>query len=201
MKTTLRTYPLRAFTMVELMVSISIFMLLLIGVVQINLFGLRYDWIVSSKVGASNQSRIALTKLTSEIRSAKRFQVGSAGTFSSFTAIPDGQTNQGSALEIYPTTATNTYVRYYFDTAKKELRRRASNENSYDVIAQDLTNSMIFRAEDHMGAVLTESSQSYVMHVTLQFYQYRYPITPVGQPGSYYDYYKLEFKVTRRTFD
>lgn len=190
----------RAMTLIETMISVSIFSLVVLAVVQVHLFGLQYDSIVGSKLGASNQSRIAFTKLTSEIRAAKKFQVGSAGSYSSFTAVEDGDLQQGSSLQIYESTSTNDYVRYYFDAASNELRRSASDEDNYEVIAQDLTNSIIFKAEDHLGNVLTESAQSYVMHVTLQFYQYRYPLTGVG-PGHYYDYYKLEFKVTRRTFD
>ncbi len=63
------------------------------------------------------------------------------------------------------------------------------------VIAQNLTNRMFFRAEDYLGNIKTDLSYKYVVHIVMEFYQYQYPLTKVG-PGYYYDYYKMEFKIT-----
>jgi hypothetical protein len=54
---------------------------------------------------------------------------------------------------------------------------------------------MYFRAEDYLGKVKTDLSYKYVIRVVMEFCQYQYPLTRVG-PGYYYDYYKMEFKIT-----
>ena len=56
------------------------------------------------------------------------------------------------ADKINITTATNTYIVYYFDTAKLELRRRQTSSTGTKLIAQNLTNTMFFRAETYRGS-------------------------------------------------
>lgn len=191
--------PAGAFTLPELMVTTAIFSMAVLAIISVNMFGLRQDELVRSKLGASDQSRIVFGKLSSEIRSAKIFRVGN-GSQTGFTPVPDGQPQQGTALRIYPTTSTNSYIQYYFDPEHAELRRTLSGGADYDVMADHLTNNMFFRAEDFAGNLLSELEHNYIVAFQLQFYQYQYPITRVG-PGYYYDYYKIEFKVTRRAHD
>jgi Tfp pilus assembly protein PilW len=189
----------RAATLVEVMMTMGVFSLVTLGLVQFHLLGLTQDQLVQSKLGASDQSRSALARMTSEIRSAKILRVGNGGA-GSFTPIAYGSTQQGTALQICFTTDTNSYVRYYFDTAAGELRRLRTGTAGTTVVAQYLTNSMFFRAEDYLGNAEIDGAHSYTIRVLLQFYQYKYPLTSVG-PGNYYDYYKLEFKATRRAHD
>jgi prepilin-type N-terminal cleavage/methylation domain-containing protein len=189
----------RAMTLVELMITMTIFGFVTVGLMWLHLFGLKQDQLVQSKLGASDQSRGAFSKMTSEIRSAKILRVGNvSGT--NFAPVPFGTNQQGTALQISFTTDTNSYVRYYFVTNASELRRIQTGVAGYDVVAQFLTNSVSFRAEDHLGNVLTDGTHSYTIRTVMQFYQYMYPLTRVG-PGYLYDYYKLEFKATRRAHD
>jgi Prokaryotic N-terminal methylation motif len=188
-----------ALTLVELMVAMSVFGLSVFAIIGANIFGLRQDELVRSKLGASDLSRMAVGQLTSEIRSAKMFRVGN-GSQSSFDSIPDGQPQQGTALQIYPTTNINSYIQYYFAPESDQLRRRQTGIAGYQIVADHLTNSLFFRAEDFLGNVLTEIEHNYIIAFHLQFYQYQYPVTKVGE-GYYYDYYKIEFKVTRRAHD
>lgn len=189
----------RAMTLVEMMITMMIFGFVTVGLLQFHLFGLRQDQLVQSKLGASDQSRGAFGKLTSEIRSAKILRVGD-GSDSAFTPIPFGTNQQGTALQISFTTDTNSYVRYCFETNSSELRRYQSGITGYTRIAQFLTNTMFFRAEDHLGNTLVDGTSSYTIRTMMQFYQFQYPLTRVG-PGYLYDYYKLEFKATRRATD
>ena len=117
---------------------------------------------------------------------------GSAG---SFTAITNGDPQIGNALEIYTTTNTSAYVRYYFDTNRGELYRYHSRDGTTKKIAEYLTNTMYFRAEDYRGNVQTTLSHKGVINVALQFYQYQYPLTQVGS-SYYYDYYAMQFRIT-----
>lgn len=183
-----------AMTLVEILVSMAVFSLAIIGLVYTNLFGLMQNQLVNSKLGASDQSRRAFDKFTGEIRTAKIWMVGN-GDDGSFTPIDNGDEQQGNALQISSTTDTNSYVRYYFNTNSQELCRVASGITGHTLVAQYLTNSMYFRAEDYLGNIKTDLSYKYVIRVVMEFCQYQYPLTRVG-PGYYYDYYKMEFRIT-----
>lgn len=183
----------RALTLVEMMVTMGLFGLAVSGLIALHLFGLRQDQLVQSKLGSSDQSRRALDRLTSEIRAAKLWRVGN-GTASSFAPIPNGTPQQGTSVQISLSTDTNHWIRYYFDTNQNELRRTTS-AGGVRVIARSLTNNMFFRAEDYLGNVKTDLSYKYVVRVMLEFYEYQYPLTQVG-PGHYYDFYKMEFRIT-----
>lgn len=183
-----------AHTLVEMLISVAVFSLVVLALVYSHLFGLRQNELVTSKLGASDQSRGSFDKLALDVRSAKLWNVGN-GDASSFTPIPNGSPQQGNALQLHLTTDTSTYIRYFFDTQNRELRRIHSSDTQSTLVAQHLTNTMYFRAEDYRGNVQTDLNHKGVINVMLQFYQYQYPVTRVG-PGNYYDFYKMEFKVT-----
>ena len=189
-----QTFRIGGMTLAELMVATSVFSMSVLGLVYTHLFTLRQDELINSKLGASDESREAFEKMTDDIRSASMWTLGN-GNDTSFTAIPNGSTQQGTALQINSTTDTNSYVRYFFDTNNFELRRSESGAEGYSVVADDLTNTMYFRAEDYAGNIKTDASYKYVIAVKMEFAQFQYPPTRVGS-GYYYDYYKMEFKVT-----
>jgi hypothetical protein len=184
----------KAMTLLEILIAMGLFSLVLIAVLSAQMFGMLQDQLVNSKLGASDQSRRAFNKMTGEIRSAKIWMIGN-GDDASFKPIVNGQQQQGNAIQVSHTTDTNSYVRYYFETNSQELRRVQCGVEGHSVIAQYLTNNMYFRAEDYLGNIKTDLSYKYVIRITMEFCQYQYPLTKVG-PGNYYDYYKLEFKVT-----
>jgi len=182
-----------AFTLVELMVTVAVFSLVVIGMVYAHLFALQEDELVNSKLGASDESRLAFNEMTAEIRSSKSWRVGT-GSEDGFVPVPNGNDQVGNALQLHLTTDTNDYILYYFDTNAGELCRAVSGVDGSRVVAQYLTNQMTFRAEDYLGNLKTDLSYKYVIHLVME-HQYQYPLTKVG-PGYYYNYYKLEFKVT-----
>lgn len=190
----------QAFTLVELMVSMSIFSMVTVGMMSLHLFGQRQDQLVQSKLGASDQSRRSLSMLTDDIRSAKIYSIGN-GEFSTFTAIANGTAQQGNAVKLQLTTDPSRFVVYYFDTTERKLYRQHSGSPlpARTLIASGLTNftanSMSFRGENYRGATQTDLTHKGVVSVLLEFAQYQYPLTQVG-PGLRYDYYKMEFKVT-----
>jgi prepilin-type N-terminal cleavage/methylation domain-containing protein len=189
----------QAFTLVELMIAMSIAGLALGALIALQLFGLQQNQLVESKLGASDQARNLLQKMGWEIRSAKYFEIGNTvGTNNGFTEVPNGQQLKGTALRIFPTTATNNYIQYYFNTNKRALLRLRSGTIGAKVVAEDLTNNMAFQVENYRGVVQTNADDSRIwrncIRVILEFAQYQYPLTTVG-PGALYDYYKMEFKV------
>jgi prepilin-type N-terminal cleavage/methylation domain-containing protein len=189
----------QAFTLIEMMVSVSVFSVVTLAMVYAHLFGLRQDELANSKLGASDQSRRGFSKLQEDVRCAKIWQVGS-GNSTSFSPIPNGTAQQGNALQINLTTDTNSYILYYFDTTRYELRRKKSGVAGTTLIAQNLTNTMYFRCEDYKGTTQTNLTHKGVVSVKMEFCQYQYPLTRVG-PGYYYDYYKMEFKLSSHVPD
>lgn len=195
MKLKFQRRPL-AFTLTETLISMSVLTVVLGGVLYSHVMGMRLNAITLAKLGGNQQARIAFNRLQDELRTATTIQIGN-GTSNTFTAITNGANQAGMAVRIYPTTNTANWVRYYFETNLSQLRRVQSSYTTPTVVAQYLTNSTIFQAEDHTGAVLTGPANNRVVSVNLQFYQLHYPQTKIGT-NTAFDYYQLQSKITRR---
>jgi hypothetical protein len=102
----------------------------------------------------------------------------------------DGETQQGNALQIYPTANTNNYIVYFVNLADQTFRRTDQSSNTV-ILADSVTNTMAFSAQDFSGNVLTNNQNNQVIHLTLEFHQ-----PERFMQGA--DYYKLETAVTRR---
>ena len=188
----------RALTIVEMLISMSIFGMVVAGFIALQIFGMRQSHLVESKLGASDQSRKLLERMGWEIRSAKQWEVGNVTSSSgAFVEVPDGQAQRGTAIRIFSSSDTNTYIQYYFNTNERSLKRLKSGVTGTKYIATQLTNSMAFQAENYRGVVQTNGTALWrnCIRVILEFAQYQYPLTSVG-PNCLYDYYKMEFKVT-----
>jgi hypothetical protein len=187
-----------AFTLAEIQISLAVLLLIFGGVFSSHLLGLRLNELTRSKLTASDAARNTISKMVDDIRSAKMIQVG-AGTPSTFSAVASGSSQQGSALRIFPSTNTNSFVVYYLDSSDSKLKR-GTNGGPIKVIAQFITNSVVFTSENYSGTILTENQNNRVIGLNLQFYQIQYPIVTVGQ-GGLYDYYQLRTKITRRAVE
>lgn len=204
MRTPLRTsYAGRsrraAYTLAEIMVASALFSLVVLGSVGANIFGLRMYGITKAKLGASDEAREAVSRLVNEVRGAKIVRVGN-GSLNSFTPIPMGQAQAGNSLQIFPTTNSTPFVRYYWDANDTRFKRTTDGAGSSIVVANFITNQIVFRAEDHLGNVLTNGQNNRVINLKLEFYQIQYPIVNIG-PGGLFDYYKLETRITRRVLE
>ena len=189
----------QAFTLPEMMIAMSILTLVLSGVLASHLFGVRLLEITKAKLGASDESRKALGKMISEVRTAKIIRIGS-GTASSFSEIADGLAQQGSAVQIHASTNTNFFVRYFLDSTSQRLMRLTTGTTTNTVVANCITNTQLFTSEDFAGNVLTNNQNNRVIGLILQFYQIQYPIITIG-PGNYYDYYQIRTRITRRALE
>ena len=103
----------------------------------------------------------------------------------------DGEIQQGTGLLIRPTTNSTQYVIYFVNPSDQTFRRTTSTPGSATVVAESVTNSVVFSAQDHLGQVLTNNQNNRVIHVNLEFYQPKRHLQIA-------DYYKLETSVTRR---
>jgi hypothetical protein len=119
-------------------------------------------------------------------------QVGNL-TNGTFAGLLDGETQRGSGLLIYPTTNVANFTIYFVNAADQTFRRTIglpSGTNTV-ILADSITNTLAFSAQDFSGNVLTNAANNRVIHVLLEFYQ----------PERFLldsDYYKLETSVTRR---
>jgi prepilin-type N-terminal cleavage/methylation domain-containing protein len=192
----------RAMTLTEMLMTMGIFSLVVLGLVYVQMFIMKYDEMTLSQVGASEMSRMSFNEMANDIRTSWTWSVGT-GNQTSFTPVPNSSPQQGNALLLSATQNTNNYVLYYFATnitptiTNFELCRITNGMAAPTIIAQNLTNNFHtnqFTAEDYLGNMLTTYRYKYVIHVTLEFCQFQYPLTIVG-PGYYYDDYKMDFRV------
>jgi len=188
-----------AYTLTEVMVASALFSLVILGSVSANIFGLRLYGITKAKLGASDEAREAISRLVNEVRSAKIVRVG-VGSLNTFTNIPLGQPQAGNALQIFPTTNTTQFIRYYWDATDSQFKRTTDAGGTSIVVANYVTNQVVFRAEDHLGNLMTSGQNNRVINLKLEFFQIQYPIVEIG-PGGLFDYYKLETRITRRSLE
>jgi Tfp pilus assembly protein PilW len=184
------------FTLPEMMVATGIGMIALAGALTGHLVGMRMFQFTSTKLGGNDDARQAIARLEQDVRAAKLIKVGN-GDASSFTPCGAVELQTGNAIQCYPTISTNTYVRYFRGTDDR-LRRLVSGGNSTVVLANFITNSIVFTAEDFKGTIATNTDNNRVIGLTLQFYQIQYPVIKVG-PKQMYDFYQVRTRLTRRT--
>jgi hypothetical protein len=182
--------PPGGFTLPELLIASTVFMLLVGGIVAANLFGLRMYEITEAKLNATDGARKTIGKLTDEIRRSRSLLVGNVHN-GVFEALLDGQPQQGSSLLIHPTTNTADYVIYFVNPADETLRRTTSVSGTTSLLAEAVTNAAVFQSQDFSGNVLTNNRNNRVIHVNLEFYQPQRPLVPAN-------YYKLETSVKQR---
>ena len=181
------------FTLPEVLISTALFILLVGGIVFANLFGLSMFSIMATKLNATAAARKTIGKMTDEIRTCKTTWIGSI-TNGDFVALLDGETQEGSGLLIYPTTNTADFIIYFVNPSDKTFRRTTSVREPATILADTITNTMVFRAQDFFGTVLTNHQDNHVIHMNLEFYQPQRHVRVA-------DYYKLETSVTRRVLE
>jgi len=178
------------------MVTMAIIMMVLAAVICSHLLGLRMFELTKSKLGASDDARRAIGMMVSEIRSAKVVRVGS-GNAGGFTPVAAGAPHIGRAIQVYPSTSTNLWIRYFWDASDQQVKRLNSGAVVPTIVASAVTNEMVFSAEDFRGQPLTNNMQEFVVGMNLQFYQLQYPAASSG-PARVFDYYQLQTRVAQR---
>jgi prepilin-type N-terminal cleavage/methylation domain-containing protein len=199
-----RTRRQRGMTLIEMMFTVALMTMVIAAVMSANFLGWREESMLETKAGACDSSRQAIGQLLYDIRAAKGFDIGTyAGT--NFTAITNG-TLQGNSVKLY-TIAISTnqvvdpsrYTLYYFDASQSSNNNgilwRRSNTNAPDVVASNLISTLYFTSEDYLGRTQAVRTYKGVIHTTLQFSQFLYPLTRVGS-NQLYDYYRVDCRAT-----
>jgi len=182
-----------AFTLPEMMISLAILSLVVVGVISANLFGLRMFQITENKLTASDSVRKAIGKMTDEIRTCKAAWLGNVSN-GVFAAHLDGEQQTGNAVMICATTNATNYILYFANQSDQTFRRTANPPGNTTIVAKTVTNNILFQAQDFSGRVLTNNQNNRVIHFNLEFFQ-------SASTNVVADYYKLETSVTRRALE
>lgn len=185
--------PDKGFTLPEILIATAVFMLMVGGIIAANLFGLRMFQIIETKLNVTTWSRETVGQITAEVHACDTVWVGNITTNGDFEGLLDGEMQQGTGLLIYPTTSTTNFTIYFVNLSDETFRRTVATLSGTNtiILADSVTNTMIFAAQDFSGNVLTNSRNNRVIHLTLEFHQ----------PARFLqgaDYYKLETSMTRR---
>ncbi len=183
--------PDNGFTLPEILVAMTVFLLMVGGIIAANLFGLKMFQVTQTKLNVTTWSRQTVEKMSAEVHACDNVWVGTITTNGAFEGLLDGETQQGTALLIHPTSNPTNYIIYFVNSSDQTFRRTTDQPNTAEVLADSVTNIMVFAAQNFSGTVLTNNENNRVIHLTLEFYQ------PTRfMRGA--DYYRLETSMARR---
>ncbi len=188
--------PVKGFTLPEILIAMTVFLLMLIGIIEANVFGMKMFQITKIKLNVTTWSHQTADQMATQIHACNSVWVGNLTTNGVFGSLLDGEKQQGNGLLIYPTANSNNFTIYFVNSSDETFRRTvatASGTNTV-ILADSVTNTIAFSAQDFSGNVLTNNQNNRVIHLTLEFYQ----------PARFLlgaAYYKLETSMTRRALE
>src|SRR5688572_24918537 len=97
-----RRFGRMGFTLAEILISMTIFILIMGMIIATQVYGFRMYSMTRPKLAASDDARKTVGRLTDEIRSAHIVRVGQ-GNRSAFSEVSPGLKQLGNALQIHPT--------------------------------------------------------------------------------------------------
>jgi prepilin-type N-terminal cleavage/methylation domain-containing protein len=217
----------RAFTLVEMMAAIAVFSLVVLVTVAMQVYAARVYTLAATKLTATQEARTAMNDVRDHVRSARLVYVGNyvystGNPPADFNPITNGGLQIGNALMIYPTTTTNSFTLVYLQPGYRTNNFTAFAANGAPLgtnsllmvcytngglqvsndVADFITNQIVFDAENFQGTILSSNQNNYLIHMTLNFAQWEYPIAYIGSNSfNAYDYYQLNTLMTRRDTD
>ena len=212
----------RGFTLAEMLIAMGVFTMVIGAMVSLQLFGMRVYTLAATKLSATTGGRTVLNQIRDQIRSGKMVYVGNCTTtnYSSFQLISTNNYQVGNALIVYPTTDVTSCVIFYLDTSggtnylmqfnvSNTITSTSTNSKTTYIksLAGYITNISVFDLEDWQTNIAKSENaldNRLLIRVTLQFYQWEYPIAQVGTNSGLwnaYDYYQLRTRVFRRAWN
>jgi type II secretory pathway pseudopilin PulG len=184
-----RAMNARAFTLVELMITMTIFMMLTLAMVGVQIFGFKMNALTTNKLRSTAYSLKALDQIQSQIRGASSVLVGKGTSLASFASTG---TNGPALMICSPTGGSNLL---YLSTNTGGLYEIFSANNQQMTVASNLTNQVVFQTVDCHGNNISSSSiEHYAIRMTLQFFQVNYRV-----PTNVYEYYTFQTEMTPRS--
>jgi len=179
----------RGFTLPEVLITMTLFLFVLGGVIFAHLFGLRLFQMTNTKLRVTQWARLTTESLADQIHGSYSVQVGNKTT-GGFVGFLPGEVNEGTSLLIQPTENPTNYVVYFLNVADQTFQRMDQSGN-VAILADSITNQLAFSAQNFSGNLLTNRQNNQVIHLTLEFY---HPPTFMERA----DYFKLETSIKQR---
>ena len=186
----------RGFTLTQMLVAVSIFLLVVAGSIVSHVYGLKMFDATQSKLDANTSSGRAIDQLSTDIRSAYNLQIGT-GSLNTFSQAADNSLQSGNAIQLYTSSSTNTFIRYYWDSAATNLNRVTNGSSSANIVAKSISSGSIFSLEDYAGNVLLHNQNGGVIGINLSYYGLQYAGAPAVHGGTNITY-QVKTKVNRR---
>lgn len=219
--------PQRGVSLVEMMVAIAVFSLVILSTVAMQIYAARVYTLAATKLSATEEARSAMNDVRDQVRGARLVYVGNyeystGNPPDDFRPMTNGDPQEGNALMIYPTTTTNSFTLVYLQPGYKTNNFTAFSNSGAPLgtnslleivytngalvlsndVADFITNQVVFDAENFEGSILSSNQNNAIIHMTLNFSQWEYPIAYIGSNSfNAYDYYQLNTLMTRRDTD
>lgn len=177
-------------TLVEMMVVLALLALVVLAILSCHLAGMRFTGFVLPKIQNAEYSRQLVSRMIEEIRCANTVAIGT-GTVSGFTAAAANQPQAGNAIRVYPLTNSTSCIYYFQNTNNWTVQRMDLNSTQALVIADQVTNLLVFSMENFKGTTLTNPQNNCVLSMLLQM---RRPTSVQGVS----DTLQVRTKITRR---
>jgi len=183
------TIGVRAFTLVELMVTMAIFLLLVMAMVAVQVFGFKINSLTTSKLKFTASSLKALDQIQGQVRGASSVVAGNGSSLASFSSTG----TSGNALKIQPPTGGANLL--YLATNTGTLYEIYSANNKKITVGSGITNRVVFQTVDYNGNNVSSTSlEHYAIRMTLKFSQVNYRV-----PVAVSDCYTFQTEMTPRT--
>jgi prepilin-type N-terminal cleavage/methylation domain-containing protein len=207
----------QGFTLLEMMVASFIYLTIFItALISLQIFAMRVYTLGATKLTATQGCRKTLDIFRDDVRQGKLIQVGNVtdNSYDSFTPVAVTNNAVGNAIQIFQTTNTSAGAPmsiYYLQTnytgtmSSNNIMAYLATATGTNLLKLTtyVTNSVIFAAVDCWGSnIVNQMNNNQVYTITLQYYQWEYPIGYIGGQGfNAYDYYQLRTRVCRRATD
>ena len=178
-----------AFTLNEMLVTSTLFLMLLGGFLSAQLFGVRLYEISKAKLSMTDDAPRIFNQLASEIHSAKFIQVGS-GSSNRFAPATLSAPRMGNALQISTSLSGTPYIRYYLDSSDFTLKRMDTN-GTISSVARSITNNIVFSIINRFDDILTNEQPQKIIQIELTRSNQNTNGTPYGLGKSSGDYHLI----------
>jgi Tfp pilus assembly protein PilV len=210
----------RGLTFVEMIIALTIFTVVILATIAIQIYASRVYTLAATTLNVAQQARATMNNVRDKVREARLVYVGNYTWVTGnpnvdFNVVTNGTAQQGNALMIYPTTATNSFSLIYLSSGNSSgfstltVNDVAVNTNylvqlTYtngtmelsNNIANFITNQVVFDAENFEGVILSTNQNNYLIHMRLCFAQSGFPMSAIGT-----NYYQINTMITRRDTD
>jgi len=179
----------RAFTLVELMVTMAILLMVVMAAISVQIFGFKINSLTTSKLKFTRSSLKALDQVQVQVRGAGSVVAGNGSSLASFSSTG----TSGNALKIQPPSGGTNLL--YLATNTGTLYEIYSVNNKQVTLASGITNPVPFQTVDFQGNNISSTGlEHYAIRMTLKFSlaDFRVPTT-VG------DCYTFQTEMTPRS--